>query len=336
MIAANAARAACLFAASLIFSVAAEAQVFRAYLSSKGDDLNPCSLAAPCRLLPAALNAVASGGEIWMLDSANYNTSTVTVAKSVSILAVPGALGSIVATGASHGLLVSGPSIVVSLRNLVFTNLTSSIHGVAFTNGLVLNVNQCEFRNIGSAAIYANTAGGYLNVRDTIVRDSGFGVQVEGSTQAAVEAFQVTGGGYGIFGTGNTRVSATGANFSGMTTGVALLASGGAPRLAIRDSIVGNVSYGVFVQALAGGETARVTATRVGISNASLAAFAVAQSNGGASQIAADGNTITDSNIAFHFLTASIGTINSRSNNVLNGVTTNVAGGGSVTSLGGL
>ena len=87
---------------------------------------------------------------------------------------------------------------------------------------------------------------------------------------------------------------------------------------------------------MAGGETARATATRVGISNASLAAFAVSQSNGGASQIAADGNTITDSNIAFHFISASIGTINSRSNNVLNGVTTNVAGGGSVTSLAGL
>jgi hypothetical protein len=35
----------------------------------------PVHAAAPCRLLPAALAAVASGGEVWMLDSANYNTA---------------------------------------------------------------------------------------------------------------------------------------------------------------------------------------------------------------------------------------------------------------------
>ena len=34
-----------------------------------------------------------------MLDSANYNTGPVNVTKSVTILAVPGALGSVVATG---------------------------------------------------------------------------------------------------------------------------------------------------------------------------------------------------------------------------------------------
>jgi hypothetical protein len=47
--------------------------------------------------MPAALAAVADGGQIWMLDSANYNTSPVVIAKSVSILAVPGAVGSLVA-----------------------------------------------------------------------------------------------------------------------------------------------------------------------------------------------------------------------------------------------
>src|SRR3954467_7948716 len=64
----------------------AQAQLFRAYLSSSGSDANPCTVAAPCRLLPAALNAVANGGEVWMLDSANFNQATVAVAKSVSIL----------------------------------------------------------------------------------------------------------------------------------------------------------------------------------------------------------------------------------------------------------
>jgi hypothetical protein len=87
------------FLAALFLSASAHAQLFRAYLASDGNDANPCTLAQPCRLLPAALAAVASFGEIWMLDSANYNTATVTIGKSVSILAVPGAVGSVVASG---------------------------------------------------------------------------------------------------------------------------------------------------------------------------------------------------------------------------------------------
>src|SRR6185503_13920086 len=82
-------RTALLFLA-LGLAASAHAQLFRAYLSGSGSDTNPCTLVAPCRLLPAALNAVASGGEIWMLDSANYNSSTVNITKSVSILAIPG------------------------------------------------------------------------------------------------------------------------------------------------------------------------------------------------------------------------------------------------------
>jgi hypothetical protein len=78
--------------------------LFRAYLASDGSDASPCTLGAPCRLLPAALAAVADGGEIWMLDSANYNAGQVDVTKSVAILAIPGALGSVVATGGANAI----------------------------------------------------------------------------------------------------------------------------------------------------------------------------------------------------------------------------------------
>src|SRR5258706_11932148 len=51
----------------------ADAALFRAFLSSTGNDANACTVAAPCRLLPAALAAIDDGGEVWILDSANYN-----------------------------------------------------------------------------------------------------------------------------------------------------------------------------------------------------------------------------------------------------------------------
>src|SRR5262249_22186426 len=85
-------------ALALGICTSSHAQLFRAYLKSTGSDANNCTIQAPCRLLPAALNAVADGGEVWMLDSANFNTGVVNITKSVSILAIPGALGSLVAT----------------------------------------------------------------------------------------------------------------------------------------------------------------------------------------------------------------------------------------------
>src|SRR6187402_2750686 len=102
----------------LLAAGAAHAQIFRAYLASDGSDANPCTLAQPCRLLPAALTAVAGGGEIWMLDSANYNTGTVTIGKSVSILAVPGVVGSIVALNGGAAISITAAGLKIALRNV--------------------------------------------------------------------------------------------------------------------------------------------------------------------------------------------------------------------------
>ena len=88
----------------------AQAQLFRAYLSSTGNDANPCTVQQPCRLLPAALAAVKDGGEVWIMDSANFNTMPVLIDKSVSILAIPGALGSVVGSG-GDAILINTPGL---------------------------------------------------------------------------------------------------------------------------------------------------------------------------------------------------------------------------------
>src|SRR4051812_28842723 len=109
------------FVASAFACGAAQAQLFRAYLSFNGNDANPCTVTAPCRLLPAALNAVADGGEVWILDSANYNAGTVNIAKNVSILTVPGAVGSIVAFGGGPAITIT-TAVFVKLHNIVISN----------------------------------------------------------------------------------------------------------------------------------------------------------------------------------------------------------------------
>jgi hypothetical protein len=159
--------------ASLIGS-AADAQLFRAYLSGAGSDANPGAQQAPCRLLPAALNAVANGGEIWMLDSANYNTGTVTIGKSVSILAVPGAVGSIVALNDGPAISITASGLTISLRNVVIgpvAGATPGTHGVQMTGASNLTIEGCLHFNLPSDGVAV--FDGTLKGAGTTLRNNG-------------------------------------------------------------------------------------------------------------------------------------------------------------------
>jgi Right handed beta helix region len=161
-------RTALTFIASLLISATATAGLFRSYLSVTGNDTNPCTVNLPCRLLPAALAAVNSGGEIWMLDSANFNTSAVSITKSVSILAVPGALGSVVGNQ-GDAFDISTAGIDVSLRNLKIVNLAAGPNGIMMSDGNSLTVSDCEITGFSNAGIYVTTPS-TVTVSDTVLR----------------------------------------------------------------------------------------------------------------------------------------------------------------------
>jgi hypothetical protein len=188
---ANIARRACGLAAFLLAAGSAHAQLFRSYLSLGGSDSNPCTVSAPCRLLPAALAAVADGGEIWILDSANYNTATVSITKSVTILAIPGAVGSVVAAGGGPALQAITAGTHIALRNLVITNLLSSpgTHGVDMSAD-ELTVEDCKFSNL--------------------VND---GIQAYGSSRVKVVRGVFSGNNVGLRAYGDSRVNISNSSF---------------------------------------------------------------------------------------------------------------------------
>lgn len=161
---------------ALLLPFGARAQLFRAYLASTGSDANSCTLPAPCRLLPAALAAVADGGEVWMLDSANFNTSQVDVGKNVSIQAVPGAVGSlVVASDGSNALHVSGDSAVL-LRNLRFTPLQGHTGDAVLVDAVsALTVDRTEFLGINGNAI---STFGHVHVADSTIEQSSIGIRI--------------------------------------------------------------------------------------------------------------------------------------------------------------
>lgn len=246
--------------ALLLLSAPAGAQLFRAYVSTAGSDLNPCTLASPCRLLPAALTAVADGGEIWMLNSANYNTGQVEITKSVTILAIPGAVGSVVATGGGHAINIDTAGVKVTLRNLVIVHLTSSADGIHFAQGAALLIEDCEIANVSGNGIFASAPGAKVTVRETVVRSAGnAGVSLAGSP-AVLGGVRITGGaGTGVVIGGNANVTVSGSVIAGNHDGMVIFTTSGdgASRLAVTRSLVSrNVRFGIATFPLGGAPVA--------------------------------------------------------------------------------
>src|SRR5437660_9164583 len=87
----------------------------RTYVSGMGDDSGPCTETAPCRTFQTAIGLTLAGGEIFVLDSADYGP--VTIDKALTIMSEGGVAG-ILATKGAGIKVYAGVSDVVSLRGL--------------------------------------------------------------------------------------------------------------------------------------------------------------------------------------------------------------------------
>jgi Periplasmic copper-binding protein (NosD) len=227
-------RSAFVLIATLVLSATANAGLFRAYLSVHGNDSNPCTVALPCRLLPAALGAVNDGGEIWIVDSANFNTAPVNITQSVTILAIPGALGSVVGNG-GDAIDINTTGVDVSLRNLKILNLSGGVNGINMTSGNSLTVEGCVIagftaaeasgihvlgatativdtlaRNNTNGIWFDNGANGFVT-RSTVVGNSNVGILAYPSTNpgvyATVSDSSASGNGFGFASTGSLQIA---------------------------------------------------------------------------------------------------------------------------------
>ena len=263
------------FALTLLATTTADALLFRAYLASDGNDAHPCTLPKPCRLMPAALAAIAPGGEIWMLDSANFNTATVTIDKPVSILAVPGAVGSIVATG--------GPAITVTtvgtvaLRNLVIGPLPGSgaTHGVFMTGSAAsLTIENSLIANLPGEGVRAEFAG-TVKIADTIIRNNGgYAVWLQGDTRGTISRTQMLGNGFGgvrVYGASATTTTAH-----------------------VTDSVISGGIDGIYVHAFIAGANARAFVARSTIVGTNYALQSLTPANVGSTLVTVSYSVITD------------------------------------------
>src|SRR5215467_13674965 len=99
----------------------------RTYVSGVGSDSNPCTASSPCKTFQAALALTTAGGEIYVLNSANYGP--VTINKAVTITS-EGAVAGILATSGAAITISAGANDVVNLRGLGIDGANTGTVGI--------------------------------------------------------------------------------------------------------------------------------------------------------------------------------------------------------------
>jgi hypothetical protein len=293
--------------AAMFTCAAVNAASFRAYLASTGSDANPCTVSQPCRLLPAALNAIIDGGEVWMLDSANYNSGPVNVTKSASILAIPGAVGSVVALG-GPAFNIATAGVSVSLRNLVIVPFPASggTSGIVMTNGNSLTIQETVIANLPAYGVDVNAiAGTRVKIMDSVIRNNGnHGVFLRGGAIADISNSKITGNYYGVF--------------------VYSSVSGAITTAAVNDSLLSSNSVGIYAYASVTGSTARWTAIRT---TASHNLYGFGCEGGVGTVLCTAGYSMANGNTNYGFYQYGTATFRSLGNNiVIDNGTSNVLG----------
>ena len=196
----------------------------RTYVSGTGSDNNPCIATSPCKTFQAALALTVAGGEIFVLNSANYGA--VTINKSVSITS-EGAVAGVLATSGVAVSINAGPNDVVNLRGLVVDGGNSGSTGIQFSSGQSLNIQKSTVRNFTNAGInFTPSTSSTLSVSDVLVNGNGSnGILVSFSGSNPVNAVL-------------NRVMAT-------KNGVGIFANGPAVNVTVTDTVASNNNYGV-------------------------------------------------------------------------------------------
>ena len=293
-----------------------QAQLFRAYIASDGNDANPCTIQLPCRLLPAALNAVANAGEIWMLDSANFNTGPVAVTKSVTILAIPGAVGSVVALG-GNAINIATAGVSVTLRNITITPFpgNASATGIFVSQANKLVLEQCQINNFSESGhgLRVSQADTDIVIKGSKIGNNNIGGRFEGA-KVAIDDTIIEGNNYGIYAAATvdstlTDVALTRVVLAHNTNGILLSTSASlsAPfvRVVVADSLLmGHGNTAVHVTA---GLSTTNPQVDVIVKNSVVSQnFVALRAENTGARIVLTGNTITRNTSAYTILNGGI------------------------------
>jgi parallel beta helix pectate lyase-like protein len=156
-------------AVSFFAAPGAHAQAVRMFVASYGNDANDGSRGSPKRNFQAAHDAVASDGQIVVLDTAGYGALNIT--KALTVTVPPGVNGFITVTGSSNGITINGPSnIGVVLRGLIIEGggQNAGGSGVFASKAVNLVLDDCKIRSFNSG-VQQSTPGSSTSLNDCLI-----------------------------------------------------------------------------------------------------------------------------------------------------------------------
>jgi hypothetical protein len=278
------------------------------YISTAGDNLNACTLAAPCRSLQRAISVTPGGGEIRILDSGFFGNNA-TIKKSLTISGD----GNTVYLGDT--ITIDDADAVVALRGLVLNGQGTVVEGIEALAAKAVHIERCVIHRFTGNGIDIRASGVKLFVIDSTSRDNSV---------------------HGLFvGAAGSRVTIDNSRFENNgQIGASLFT--GSTAVIYRSSASGNGGDGIF----AGNASVGVISTTAAqngqngfhVSNGGRLAveYSLAHGNGASGlSVNAPGNIARISNSAFNSNATGIsngGTVETRQNNTVRGNTTTISG----------
>ena len=191
----------------------------RTFVASHGSDVNPCSLALPCRSFNAAIAQTSAGGEVVVLDTAGYGPMTIT--QSIKIIGPAGVYGGVSVLGSTNptvGVTINaGATDEITLRGLDIAGVPGAgplpNFGIDIQNAAAVHIEKSSISNFTqdtSACVHVNVA---TTVRvylvDSFLRECRTGIYANGSAvvgnrpsvmvdNARIERGTNTGGGAAV------------------------------------------------------------------------------------------------------------------------------------------
>ena len=191
------------------------APIQRTFVSTSGNDANPCTVQAPCRNFAAAIVNTLPGGEVVALDSGGYGP--VVIDKAVTIAGTPGQHVAITAFSGTAVEVSAGESDVVILRNMYITGIGGET-GIDFESGAALHVEGVVVAGFEGDGLDAFADGSSLFIRNSLFRGNGFGMFIDAGLQldiADTHADENAGDGMTISGDVRGSITRSSANRNG-------------------------------------------------------------------------------------------------------------------------
>jgi hypothetical protein len=170
-------------AATLLIAPAQATGVSRTFVSAAGSDSNNCAnVATPCRHFAAAYAVTAPGGEIFVLDPANYGSLTITHAVSIQ----GHGWASIAPPNNGNAITINaGSSDSISIHGVAIdgTGATGGTNGIVFNAGGSLTVTDCVLQNFVNSGTFTTGNGILMQptsgtvsfvVTNTVLSNNGF------------------------------------------------------------------------------------------------------------------------------------------------------------------